>query len=154
MKMYELTIISTNEISGECFEREAGTILLNLDHVSEITGILDFTLPFSGKTVGRYGSVRMNNGFIYFAIGEEIEQLKLFLNQFTMNSESNDDDIHYVVVNLDSNRLLSYWKTEEEVNKASKGYTCNVCCTQMSTDELFAELNKQYKDTVNEELNK
>jgi hypothetical protein len=64
--MYKLKYFSRGILCGSNFENGRRTIRINLQHVSTVSEIERFVLPFSNKFVGEYAEVRMQNGDTFF----------------------------------------------------------------------------------------
>lgn len=80
--MYKLKYFKYgNSICGDDFKLKEEFEYINLNHISSISGLKNFTL-FSGTSVGTFSTVKMMNGDIFFIKPEE--QIKL-LNYYNIS---------------------------------------------------------------------
>ena len=57
---------SNDGLSGSDFNNNEYAENINLKYLLSFSQILTFTLPFSGKSVGKYATVTMSNNDIYY----------------------------------------------------------------------------------------
>ena len=80
---------STSGIAGNHLEHPEKTVLINLDLVSEVSELLRFDLPISGKHIGTYAIVMMNNTSLFYiketSYKELLKVLESKITPFSVN---------------------------------------------------------------------
>jgi hypothetical protein len=65
-----------NGVCGEDFKNKPMRIRLNRDHITSLTELMDFRLPFSGEHVGAYAILTMLTGEKYYIFHSQYESIK------------------------------------------------------------------------------
>ena len=67
-------------ICGADFENRDRIININKEHVTSLSNLEAFKLPFSGKFVGKYATLNLLDGSTYFIREDEYKKLNESLN--------------------------------------------------------------------------
>lgn len=62
------------DLCGDDFENKESVININPQFLLSFTDLLRFTLPFSGKLVGKYSVIEMSNGDRYYLNEEQFNK--------------------------------------------------------------------------------
>lgn len=71
---------NSESICGSDFKNKRNTEYINLQQVSSLSQLMTFRLPFSGKYVGDYGILSMQNGDKFVVDKDEYQRIKQALN--------------------------------------------------------------------------
>lgn len=88
MEFYDLEYFSNDErgLCASAFENEQKYIKINLTYLVSLSALEKFTTPFTGKYIGKFSTVKMISGDIFYIKEASYNNLMQYL--YTLNSKT------------------------------------------------------------------